>query len=685
MKFAIQVACFMVVGHVLCNAGRTDADEGMWLFNDLPRDYLKSTYDFDAKPEWAEHLMRASVRFNSGGSASFVSSRGLVLTNHHVGADTISKLSTGERNYYRDGFYAATLDEELAAPDLELNQLVSIEDVTDRVNESVRADMPASEALAARRAAMAKIEAESLAETGLRSDVVTLFGGAKYHLYRYKKYTDVRLVWAPESDIAFFGGDADNFEYPRYCLDVCLFRVYEDGQPAQIADFLSIAPGPLAEEELVFVSGNPGRTRRIHTSAALKFQRDQRMPHVLNLLRRREILFQQYGLEGDERERQAQDDLFGIQNARKAYLGMLQGLQDPALMAQKEAAEQALLAQVAADARWSDSADAWKKIAEVQDRRKEMLKQSGGFYSGLYSIAETLVLMAKEDQKPSADRLREFRDSNRESLQQQLFSPAPLYPDLEEAKLADSLSLFVEQRGGDDALVQKVLAGKSPAARAAELLAGTQLADIQQRKTLVEGGLAAIEKSEDPLIRLALVMEAEQRRLRQQEEELAEIERQAYARIADVLFAVQGTSTYPDATFTLRLAFGPVRGYEERGRQIAAWTTLGGAFEREQAYGGKAPWRLPDSWRKNRDQLDLATQFNFVCTADIIGGNSGSPVVNRAGELVGVIFDGNIQSLSADFVYSDTQSRAVSVHVAAMREALKKIYNAQRLVEELGR
>jgi hypothetical protein len=685
MKFAIRVACFLVVGHVLWNAGRTDADEGMWLFNDLPRDYLKSTYDFDAKPEWAEHLMRASVRFNSGGSASFVSSRGLVLTNHHVGADTISKLSTGERNYYRDGFYAATLDEELAAPDLELNQLVSIDDVTDRVNEAVRAEMPASEALAARRSAMAKIEAESLAETGLRSDVVTLFGGAKYHLYRYKKYTDVRLVWAPESDIAFFGGDADNFEYPRYCLDVCLFRVYEDGQPAQIADFLSIAPGPLADEELVFVSGNPGRTRRIHTGAALKFQRDERMPHVLNLLRRREILFQQYGLEGDERERQAQDDLFGIQNSRKAYLGMLQGLQDPALMAQKEAAEQALLAQVAADARWSDSADAWKKIAEVQERRAPMLKQSGGFYSGLYSIAETLVLMAKEDQKASADRLREYRDSNRESLLQQLFSPAPLYPDLEEAKLADSLSLFVEQRGGDDDLVQQVLAGKSPAARAAELLAGTQLADIQQRKALAEGGLAAIEKSEDLLIRLALVMENEQRRLRDQEEELAEIERQAYARIADVLFAVQGTSTYPDATFTLRLAFGPVRGYEERGRQIAAWTTLGGAFERDEAAGSKSPWRLPDSWRKNRDQLDLATQFNFVCTADIIGGNSGSPVVNRAGELVGVIFDGNIQSLSADFVYSDTQSRAVSVHVAAMREALKNVYNAQRLVDELGR
>jgi len=682
MKFATRVACFLVVGHVLSSGGRTNADEGMWLFNDLPRDYLKRTYDFEATPQWAEHLMRASVRFNSGGSASFVSSRGLVLTNHHVGADTISKLSTSERNYYRDGFYAATLDEELAAPDLELNQLVSIEDVTDRVNQAVRADMPASEALAARRAAMAQIEAASLAETGLRSDVVTLYGGAKYHLYRYKKYTDVRLVWAPESDIAFFGGDADNFEYPRYCLDVCLFRVYEDGKPAQIADFLSIAPGPLVDEELVFVSGNPGRTRRIHTSAALKFQRDERMPHVLNLLRRREILFQQYGLEGDEKQRQAQDDLFGIQNSRKAYLGMLQGLQDPAVMAQKEAAEQTLLAKVAADA--SGGADAWKKIAEVQERRKPMLKQSGGFYSGLYSIAETLVLMAKEDQKPSADRLREYRDSNRESLLQQLFSPAPLYPDLEEAKLADSLSMFVEQRGGDDPLVQQVLAGKSPAARAAELMAGTKLAEIPQRKRLAEGGLAAIEQSEDPLVRLALLMENEQRRLREQEEELAEIERQAYARIADVLFAVQGTSTYPDATFTLRLAFGPVRGYEERGRQIAAWTTLGGAFERDEAAGSKSPWRLPDSWRENRDQLDLATQFNFVCTADIIGGNSGSPVVNRAGELVGVIFDGNIQSLSADFVYSETQSRAVSVHVAAMREALKKVYHAQRLVDELG-
>jgi hypothetical protein len=657
----------------------------MWLFNDLPRDYLKRTYDFEATPEWAEHLMRASVRFNVGGSASFVSSRGLVLTNHHVGADTINKLSTPERKLYRDGFYAATLDEELPAPDLELNQLVSIEDVTERVNAAVGVDMSAAEAFAARRAAMAQIEAASLAETALRSDVVTLYGGAKYHLYRYKKYTDVRLVWAPESDIAFFGGDADNFEYPRYCLDVCLFRVYEDGQPAQIADFLRVATEPLADEELVFVSGNPGRTRRIHTAAALKFQRDHRMPHLLNRLRRLEIMYQQFGLESDERQRQAQDDLFGVQNSRKAYLGMLQGLQDPALMAQKEAAEKALLARVAEDPRWRDSADAWQRVADVQQRRKLLLTQTGSFSSQLYAIAETLVLLAKEDQKASSERLREYRDSNRESLLQQLFSPAPIYVELDEAKLADSLSWFVELRGGDDALVRQVLDGKSPAARAAELMAGTKLADVPQRKQLVEGGLAAIEASEDPLIRLALVMEETLRSLREQDEELSEIERQAYARIADVLFGVQGSSTYPDATFTLRLAFGPVRGYEERGRQIAAWTTLGGAFDREQAAGAQPPWRLPESWRQNRDRLDLATQFNFVCTADIIGGNSGSPVVNRAGELVGVIFDGNIQSLTADFVYSDTQARAVSVHVAAMCEALEKIYGAARLVEELGR
>ncbi len=661
------------------------ADEGMWLFNDLPKAQLAERYDFTPSDQWAEHVMRASVRFNSGGSASFVSSTGLVLTNHHVGADTLHKLSTPERNLFQDGFLARTTDQELPAPDLELNQLVSIEDVTDRVAAAVKDGMPAAEAVAARRAVMAAIEKESLDATGFRSDVVTLYGGARYHLYRYKKYTDVRLVWAPESGIAFFGGDADNFEYPRYCLDVSMFRVYEHGKPAQIEHFLKLSATGVGEGEVVFVSGNPGRTQRIFTVAALKYQRDHYLPFVLDFLRRREILWQQFSLEGQEQQRRAEDDLLGIQNSRKALTGRIQGLQTPAFFAARQAEEKQLREQIAGNEKLKKHLAAWQMIEDVQKRRIATLGQTGEFASAVYPIAQHLVFLAAEDEKPSGQRLREYRDSARDSLLQDLFSPAPIYPDKAKAELADSLALFVERRGGDDPLVAQVLDGKSPETRAAELVDGTRLLEVDFRKQLATGGRSAIESSADPLIRLARLMEPEARRLRQEQEELAEIEQQAYSEIADALFAIRGTGTYPDATFTLRLAFGPVSGYSESGNPIPPWTTIGGAFEHEKRHGAKEPWILPKSWHAARQQLDPHTPLNFVCTADIIGGNSGSPVVNRQAELVGVIFDGNLQSLTANYFYSDQQARAVSVDVRALVEAIRKVYDASGLADQLGR
>lgn len=659
------------------------ADEGMWLFNDLPKSHLQEKYDFQPTDEWARHVMLASVRFNSGGSASFVSPRGLVLTNHHVGADTLHKLSTPERNYHVDGFLARNLEDEIPAPDLELNQLASIEDVTGRVNAAVDAEMPAEEAFRARRAVMAEIEQESLQRTGLRSDVITLYGGGQYHLYRYQKFTDVRLVWAPESAAAFFGGDADNFEYPRYCLDVCLFRVYEDGQPAQIQHFLPLSATGPAAGELVFVSGNPGRTDRIFSVAALKYQRDFRLPFVLDYIRRREIVYQQFALEGPEQERRVRDDLFGIQNARKAYSGMLRGLQDPRIMEMKEQEEKRLLREIEADPRLRPHSNAWEQIAEVQKRRAEILDQTASFSPTLYQIAEQLVFMAKEDEKPSPERLREYRDSARDSLLQQLFSPAPIYHDLEQVKMSDSLGLLAERRGGDDALVQAALGGTSPDARAAELIGGTRLHDVEVRERLAEGGLPAIRASDDPLIELALLMEDEVRRLREINDELDEIERQAYAQITQARFATEGTSAYPDATFTLRLAFGTVSGYVEDHRWIPPWTTISGAFAHARRHQNKDPWELPESWLEAKDQLNPATPFNFVSTADITGGNSGSPVLNRNKELVGVIFDGNIHSLTGDYYYSDRQSRAVSVHSAVVLEALGGVYHANRVLAEL--
>jgi hypothetical protein len=661
------------------------ADEGMWLFNALPKEYLKQKYGIEVTDEWADHLMKSCVRFNVGGSASFISSNGLVLTNHHVGSDTLFKLSTPERDILKNGYLARTLAEELKAPDLELNQLVEIRDVTAEVNAAVTADLTPEKAVAARRAVIAKIEQEASDKTGLRCNVITLYGGGRYHLYHFKKYTDVRLVWAPEAGIAFFGGDADNFEYPRYNLDACIFRVYENDQPAKIEHFLKWSPNGPGEDEITFVAGNPGRTSRILTVDALKFQRDLRIPFVLNSLCRREIALQQFSLGGPEAARRAKDELFGVQNSRKVYFGRINGLQDPSIFAAKQAAEDALLAKVKADPKLATSAAAWERIDEIQKRRAAIMGKGVTVTSRLFEIAETIVQMVEEDQKPSAERLPEYTDAGRASLEQQLYSTAPIYPDLDQMLLADSMTRMVEIRGADDPVCVAMLKGKSPNDRAAELINGTSLMDVDARKALVKSGLGGVASSTDPLVAFIRQLDPEIRRFRKSTDELDELEKQSYAQVSNAIFATQGTSTYPDATFSLRLSFGPVKGYEEDGKKVPAWTDFGGAFTHELAHKGQENYDLPPSWHAAKDKLNLSTPFNFVSTADIIGGNSGSPVVNKNLELVGLIFDGNIQSLKGDFVYSDTQSRSVSVHSSAIRDALRYVYGAEALADRLGK
>ncbi|WP_372895251.1 S46 family peptidase [Stieleria sp.] len=670
---------------LLCPVFETSGDEGMYLFNDLPVDQLKSKYDFAPSQAWADALRLSSVRFNSGGSGSFISSDGLVLTNHHVASDTLHKLSSEDRNLIDDGYLAKSLDQELKAPDLELNQLVSIEDVTERVNAAVAKDASVADAATQRRAVIAEIEKESTDKTGLRSDVVTLFGGAQYHLYRYKKYTDVRLVWAPETAAAFFGGDADNFEYPRYNLDATIMRVYEDGKPAKLEHFLRWSDSGVSEGDLVFVSGNPGRTQRIFTVEALKFLRDSRLPYVLDYLRRKEIMLQQFGLEGAEATRRARDELFGVQNGRKAYTGMLAGLQDPSTIATKQARETKLRAAAESDPELSGTESAFAEIAAVQAEKKNMLGQTVTFRSRLFDLALTSVLRAAEDEKPNGERLREFTESGRESLVQDLLSTAPIYRDLERVKLADELARFVESRGGDNEWVAVVLDGKGPRERAAELIEGTKLDDISVRKTYLDGTLDDIKRSDDALIDLARKLEPEYRRIRTINEELDERERQAYAKITAAVSKLQGASGYPDATFTLRLAYGQVKGYMQDGERIEPATDFAGAFEHEARHQGQTDFDLPPSWNQAKDKLDLSTQLNFVCTADIIGGNSGSPVVNRKGELVGLIFDGNIQSLTSDYLYTDQQARAVSVSGVGILEALRNIYGADQLANSIGK
>ncbi len=582
-------------------------------------------------------------------------------------------------------FLANSLEEELKAPDLELNQLVKIKDVTGEVKRAVKDGMSPGDAAVARRAAIEAIEKKATEESGLRSNVITLYGGGRYHLYQFKKYTDVRLVWSPESAIAFFGGDADNFEYPRYCLDACIFRVYEDDKPAKIDHYLKWSDGGAAEGELVFVAGNPGQ-------------------HQSNLYRRRtetptrcaapvcdgfHSSSRSFAAAIQPRGRRAgsvaKDGLFGFQNARKARMGMLKGLQDPNVMAAKENAEAELLAKLKADPKLAGYASAWDQVAEIQDRRAERQGKGLSLNTQLFGIAQTLVQMAAEDKKPSSERLEEFQDSGRSSLEQQLFSSAPVYKELEKVILGDLIGRSLELRGGDDPLCRKLLDGKSPSDRAAELIDGTQLDDPEFRRSLAAGGSAAIEASQDPMIRLAAMLDDHFRAERKINDELDELERQAYAKIAEATFATQGTSTYPDATFSLRLAFGTVKGYEEDGQKIPAWTTIGGSFPHEEAHQGQQDFDLPESWHQAREKkLDSDVPFNFVCTADIIGGNSGSPVINKNLELVGLIFDGNIQSLTSDYLYDDRQGRAVSVHSEAIRHALRYVYGADELADQLG-
>ena len=666
-----------------------NANEGMWLYSNPPKALLKDKFGFDADPSWYEHLQKSSVRFNSGGSGEFVSADGLILSNHHVGADALQKFGDEQHNYLRDGFYARTHDEEKRCLDLELNVLMSIEDVTARVNAAVKADMAPPAAFAARRSIMGEIEKESLDKTGFRSDVVTLYQGGQYHLYRFKRYTDVRLVFAPEQQIAFFGGDPDNFEYPRFNLDICLFRAYENGKPVQVAHYLKWSTKGVSDGELVFVSGHPGHTSRLLTVAELEYQRDVRMPYALNWLHRLEVLLTAYSGRSEENARRSKDLLFGIQNSRKARTGMEAGLMDPALMTRKKADEARLREVVSKKPELKGTIDAWDRIAEAQKVIHEcattynLIEGGQAFNSTLFGIGRTLLRAGEERPKASGERLREFRDSARESLELELFSEEPLYDDFEQLKLADSLTFLAEQLGFDHPIVQTVLAGKSPRQRASELVLGTKLKDAALRRKLYDGGMAAVAAAKDPMIQLATLVDSQARALRKIMENQDEIKRQAYAKIADAKFAIEGANSYPDATFTLRLAFGEVKGFTENGVAIPFQTTLAGLYTRADEHKNAPPFDLPQRWIERKSSLDLTTPFNFISTADIIGGNSGSPVVNRAGEFVGIIFDGNIQSLVLDYVYTDEQARAVSVNAQPIIEALKKVYDAPALADEL--
>ena len=680
----------VVLAFIFVLSTLASADEGMWLFNAPPKDKIKSTYGFELTQEWLDHVRLSSVRFNNGGSGSFVSADGLTFTNHHVGAGCVQQLSTEGHDYIKTGYSAKTQAEEAKCPNLELNQLVGIEDVTAKINDGVKPGMSAPEAAQIQRAAMSRVEKDCTTSTGLRCDVVTFYSGEVYQLYKYKKYTDVRLVFAPEFDMAFFGGDPDNFTYPRYDLDITFFRVYENGKPAHLDNYLRWSRTGVKDGDLVFVSGNPGNTGRLLTMAQLEFLRDEQYPSALKVYARRIAVLQNFSKESEENARVAKEDIFGLQNSQKAITGYQSGLLDKSIMDAKAADEAKLRAAFKVDPKNAAAQDPWEEIAEAIKVERSIypqlsfLERMRGFSSHLAQTARVLVRAAEEKPKPNSERMREFRDSNLPSLEQQLFSTEPVYKNLETVLLTDSLSEMQDALGKDNPDVQKVLEGKTPAEAAKDLIANTKLDDVAVRRQLYEGGQAAIDASTDPLIVAMRAIEPSARAVRKEfDDKVDSVLRRDGTLVAKARFAQSGFNQPPDATFTLRLSYGAVKGYTENGKSIPFETNIGGAFEHAAAHRDQPPYNLPESWMKAKTKLDLKTPLDFVSTPDIIGGNSGSPTVNKKGEVVGIIFDGNLQSLPWNFAYSDVQGRSVSVDARGIQEALRKVYGATALADEL--
>jgi len=664
------------------------ADEGMWTFDNPPLKQLQQRYGFMPDPAWLDHVRLASVRFNDGGSGSFVSPHGLVLTNHHVALTQLQKVSSSTRDYVQKGFYARTPAEELKCPDLELNVLVFTEDVTQAVQSAITSGMSESDALKARKAEIAKIEKESTEKTGLRSDVITLYQGGEYWLYRYKKYTDIRLVFAPEQQIAFFGGDPDNFTYPRYDIDFALFRVYENGKAVESNNYLKWNPQGAADGELVFVSGNPGSTSRLDTLSQIETQRDYTLPLNIKTMERRLLAAKAYAALGPELARRATRQIFSAENSLKAYRGRNEGLQDPSLIAKKRAEEAAFRALVASKPDWQSAyGHNWDAIAAAESQYRKILKPFRFRALGWSSLSLTaldIVQYVVEVNKPDGERLAGFHDSQLASLRFRLFSPAPVYRDFEQAMLAGFLEFSRDELGPDDPFVKDVLAGNSPQEVAEEAMRGTKLVDASFRKALIEGGESAVQASTDPLIALARKVDPWRRKMiKAYEDQVESVETPAGEGIGKARFAVYGKSLYPDATFTLRLSFGAVKGYPMNGTQAPPQTTFYGLYDRAYSFDLRPPYNLPARYLERKARLDLSTPLNFVNTCDIIGGNSGSPVINQRGELVGLIFDGNIEGLVGDYVYNEENNRAVAVHSRAMIEVLRKLYDAAPLADEL--
>lgn len=665
------------------------AAEGMWTLDNLPKDRMQAEYGFTPSEGWIKRAMLGSVRIAGGCSASFVSKDGLVMTNHHCASACLDQLSTAKKNLIKEGFLAKRREQELSCPEIELNRLEQITDVTAQVKNAT-AGLDGAVFKNAQNAIKAKLTSACVGKDKetVRCDVVDLYHGGQYQVYKYHRFQDTRLVWAPEKATAFFGGDPDNFNFPRYNLDITLLRAYEGGKPAKIENYFPFSAKGAEDGEMVFVTGQPGSTQRQLTLSQLTTLRDVTLINNVTRLAELRGVLTQYSKSGPEAARTAEHALFGVENAYKALRGRLATLQDPVLMKQKQDDETALRRFVSQQPDLQNKiGGAWDAIAAAQQTYRQieasygMIEGGRGFNSKYFSYARALVRGAEERTKANGERLPEFADAKLPELEQELFSTAPVYPAFEKVILGFSFSKMREVLGADDSFVKQVLGKQSPDQLSAALIDHTKLGDPAVRKALWLGGKDAIRKSSDPFIKLVLAVDPAARSIRTQyEREVESVQQKNSELIAQARFAEQGTSTYPDATFTLRLSYGKVKGWQEGDRQIAPFTTIEGAFQRDT---GADPFALPASWHAAKNKLNLSQRYNLATTNDIIGGNSGSPMINRNGEIVGLVFDGNIHSLGGAFWFDSRFNRTIAVHSGAILETLDKVYGGNELSQEI--
>lgn len=667
----------------------TFADEGMWTYDAVPVKQIEQKYGFAPSKEFLDHLRLSSV--NIYASASFVSPDGLILTNHHVALFAAQRMSTPEKNYVKDGFIAESIEKEVLIPGISVRVLVGIEDVTKEIEESVKKSSTPQEAREQREKKISLLESECLKKEGLKGEVVTLFGGAKYSLYKFKEYKEIKLVMIPELSAAFFGGDYDNFTYPRYDLDFAFLRAYENGHPAKTDFFLKVNPNGIKEGDLVFISGHPHETNRLETLAMLEYKRNILFPSELEKLHKFRNLLVNYSQKGEEESRRARTILYYVENGIKSIEGELKGLKDDNLMEKKRSLEDSLKKAVEPDPDLKkEYLDAVKDLEEAfswaSKNHKDLTFKMRMWLNerGLFGSAFRIVTYANEIKKPDIERISGYHDADLKDFIENISTSYPIYKDLEELILSFELEEMAKGLGEDDPFVKSLLQGRTPEEMAKYLVEGTKLDDPSFRKSLVEKKAKGVAKCKDPMIEFAKKIAPTIREMEKlHKDKVQAVEEFSLTRIAKAGFSIYGSEVYPDGTGTLRLSYGKVLGYPKGSTIVPPFTTFYGLFDRAYSFGNRGAFALPKEIERSIKKIDLRTPLNFVCTADITGGNSGSPVVDKEGKLVGVVFDGNAESHPNTFVYDEYQARCVCVDIRAIIEVLKKVYNGEWIIKEM--